>query len=385
MMKYTKLIILGFGLIGLSLLALVGPARAQSFQAGDSVNVARNDTINSMLFASGNSVNIAGTVNGDVYCAGQTITISGTVNGDVFCAGQSVVVTGKIDGSVRLAGQTVNLDGAIIGGSATIAAQSLVIDKNAVINRDLVGAGQTIIIDGLVNRDVVAGMKNLAVNGQIGRNLKGYIGTLVVGPVGQIGGNVDYTGNADPAISAGGQIVGSVNRTAPKDQSVSSPMASIAVVLGWLAYMFISILVLALVLIGLWPRVISRTTSQAMDQPGRTALVGALAAIMLPILVVLLLVSAIGMPLAGLTLLLWGTIALISTPLAGYALGRLLLPKSSQPLVIMALGTSVLLVTYFVPFIGFITGLMAYIFGMGAVLTYGHRLRVRAEAKKSRA
>jgi len=43
----------------------------------------------------------------------------------------------------------------------------------------------------------------------------------------------------------------------------------------------------------------------------------------------------------------------------------------------MALGTTILVVTYFIPIIGFITLIVAYLFGMGMILNRGKQLLYR--------
>ena len=63
-MRRIKLITLSLGLVLLSTLVFVGAANAQGFKSGDTITVAKTETVDSMLFAAGNNINIAGTVNG---------------------------------------------------------------------------------------------------------------------------------------------------------------------------------------------------------------------------------------------------------------------------------------------------------------------------------
>ena len=383
-MKYIKLITISLCLVFISTLAFVGVASAQSFRAGNSITVASNETVNSMLFTAGNSVDIAGTVNGDVYCAAQTLTISGTINGDVICAGQSVVITGKINGNLRLVGQTVTINSPV-SGSATIGAQNLVIDKGATIGRDLLGGSREVTINGVVNRDIVAAATDLTINGKVGGNINGTTKNLNVGSIGVVGGNVEYTSNNDPVIATGGKIVGKVTRTTPKSQPNANYLSPIGFSIGGLVFGLITWLVLAMVLVAIFPRTFDEVTQNAMRKPGMTLLIGVLGAIILPIIIFVLLITIIGIPLAILALLTWFTIMLLATPFAGYMVGQIIMPKSRQPYGIMALGTGILVITYFIPIIGFITLLIAYLFGMGMILRRGKQLlhRERVDLKKS--
>ncbi len=375
-MKFIKIIALSLCLVFVSALVFVGFASAQSFKTGDTVGVAATETINSMLFAAGNNVDIAGTVNGDVYCAGQTLTISGTINGDIFCAGQTVVISGVINGSVRVTGQTVTLSSAV-SGSATIGTQTLIINKNASIGRDLLGGSSNVTINGKVGRDIVAGAHDLNINGDVGGNIKGATENLNLGSAGVIGGNVEYTSNNDPVVATGGKIVGTVIRTAPKKQANTNYVSPALFSISGLIFGLVIWLVFALVLVAIFPRIFDEATQNAMKKPGTTTLIGILGAIVAPILIVVLFVTILGIPLAFLTLFAWFIILLLVTPFAGYMLGQIIMPKSRQSYGIMALGTSILVVTYFIPIIGFITLLIAYLFGMGMILNRGKQLSYR--------
>jgi cytoskeletal protein CcmA (bactofilin family) len=381
MKKYIKMITLTISLVILSALAFVGVANAQSFKSGDTVTVATNETISGMLFASGNSIDIAGTINGDLYCAGATVTISGTVNGDVLCAGQTIVISGKIDGDARLAASTVTLSSDITG-SATVGAQTLVIDNDAKINRDLLGGVNSLTLNGEIGRDMLAGGTDVIVNGKIGRNLKGGVENITIGSSGVIGGNVEYVGTKDPVISSGGRIDGTITRTEPKSESASATFSPVAFTFGFFIYGLIAMLLVALILVGLFPRVFNEASEITMKKPGITFLTGLVAAVVIPISIGILLVSFVGIPLAILALLVWFIVIILSGPFSAYLLGKYLLPKSSQPIGIMALGGAVLFVSYFIPIIGFFTMIGAYLFGTGMILSRSRWMTLRDNKAK---
>lgn len=380
-MRYIKLLTLALGVVLLSGLAFVGVANAQAFKTGDSINIPAYETIDSMLFVGGNNINIAGVVNGDVYCGGQTITISGTVKGDVFCGGQTINISGTVDGSLRLGAQSVTLSGTV-GNSATIGAQDLIIEKSAYITRDLLGGSQNVTINGTVGRDMVSGARSLTINGKIGRDINGGFRTLTVGSIGFVGGKVNYTGTTDPTVQSGGKIVGKVTRTAPREQATMR-FSPIMFSLGWFVYAFLSMLILALLIAGLFPRTLEEAALKAMKAPGKTALIGFLATILTPIVIVVLMMTAVGIPIAILAILTWVIIAILCTPFVGYMLGITLFRSLKQkPIWVMLIGASVLTVTYFIPIIGCVMLLATYIFGSGMILSQGQHLLLRPAVKK---
>jgi len=366
-MKHIKIITLSLGLVILSTLAFVGVANAQSFKAGDMITVPANENIDSMLFAGGNNINIAGNVNGDVYCAGENVIISGIIKGDVFCAGRTITISGTVEGSVRLAGQSITIGG-IVGNSATIATQDLIIGKEGVINRDLLGGSQNVIINGQVKRDIVAGSESLIINGNIGRDINGDINAITIGASGQVAGNINYTGLSDPNIANGGGIIGTVTRTTPKNESKMN-FSPVAFAVGFFIYMLIAVILVSTILVMLFPRIFKETADKAIKMPAKTALVGAGAMVFVPISIMILMMSFIGIPLAILVMMSWIIIMIISTPFAGYLLGRLIMPKSKKPIYIIIAGSSVLIVSFFIPIVGFITMIAAYLFGTGMIVS----------------
>lgn len=383
-MKKLKIISLVLSFVFVSVFAFVGVANAQSFKAGDNVGVVAGETVDSMLFAGGNNIDIAGTVNGDVYCAGQTINISGDVNGDVFCAGQTVTVSGKIDGSVRLAGQTINISGSV-AGSATIGAQNLVIDKSAKIGRDLLGGGQNVTINGLVARDVTTGAQNLTVNGSVGRDISGQVESISVGPSGSVVGDINYTSKKEISVASGGVVSGTVSRTEPKayQRMQVRPETAVAFAIGSTIYVFITTVVFALVLALMFPKVLENSATSTMKSPGMTVLTGFVGMIVAPVSIALLFITIVGLPLAIFVLLSWIIIMMLSGSFASYLLGRLIMRKSKSPVLVMLVGISITSVVLMIPLVNIFVFLAAAMFGTGAILIQGKKLFERSSPKKA--
>lgn len=381
-MKHVKLIVAGLLLTAVSVLAFAGVARAQSVKTGDSVTVPTGETVDSMLFAAGNNIDIAGDVNGDVYCAGQNITITGTIHGDVFCAGQNVSMKGTVDGSVRLAGQSVTIDGKV-DGSAAVGAQTFLLEKNAVITKDVLGGSRNATINGVIKRDLAVGGNDVTVNGKIGRNVKGRVDNLTVGSTGTVGGDIEYTSKNNPVVDDGGKVAGKVTVTAPKENNAPRYVAPLAFSFVWFIYLFISVLVLALALALLFPSILHDASKKALKAPGKTALIGLIAIFVAPVLIIALLVTVIGIPLGLLALLIWILIVTLSGPFSAYTLGRVLMKDSKSPVLIMLLGASLLLLLYFIPILGLLAMFAAYLFGVGMILEVAMRRLPKPDQKVS--
>lgn len=366
-MHRLKYLLVGL-VMALPILVLAAVAQAQSFRSGDNVTVAQGETLNQTLFASGRTLDIAGTVNGDVFCAGQNITVSGTVNGDVICAGQSLSVTGRVNGSVRLAGQDVTVNGQV-SGNTTVAGQSFTLDSKSKIGGDLSAVGSDITLNGPVGRDAAFGSGTVTVNSSVGRDIKAAVSTLTLGSKANVSGNINYTSSKDLIRNSGAVVGGSIIRNAPRQQEHVRPGSIVA--FGWLAalYVFISFLLIALVLVLLLPRVFYVPAEYARHHMVKTFLVGLVSSIVVPVVLIGLMFTVIGIPLALFAGLVWLVLVLLSGPFAAFLLGRLILRSvTDNPIWTMLLGGAILLILYFIPFLGVLTTLLTLWFGLGTIL-----------------
>lgn len=348
-------------------LAWVKIASAQTFRTGGNISVGQAEQIDSTLFVAGRNIDINSEVFGDIFCAGQTINIAGTVHGDVICAGQTVNVSGKVDGDVRLAGQTVTLS-ARVAGNATVAGQTFTLNSTGKIDGDLTVGSADATINGAVGRDIAAGSSNLTISGNVGRNVQGNVNNLTLNSGANVQGNVDYTSSNDLKQASGAQVEGKVTRTTPKKPATSKRGAVFGFGVVWFFYLFFAMLLTALALALLFPRALHAVTDQALPRPWKPLLTGFLASIAMPFVFVLLAISVVGIPLTIILGMLWIVTWLLSGPVFGYYLGRLILRDTKNPLLIMLVGATALLVLYFIPILGFFTLLAASWTGIGMIL-----------------
>lgn len=380
-MSKIKVFGLVIGLMTLLAFSFFSVTSAQSFKAEDTITIGKDQTVNSLLVAFGSRVDIQGTINGDVYCAGQTVSISGVINGDVICAGENVMISGKVNGDVRLAGYTVNIGG-YVRGSGSFAAQSLQIDNNSVITSDILGFAETMNISGAIGRDIAVASTNTLINGEVGRDIKGHIENLTIGSSGVVNGNIDYTSLNDPLIIGSGEVKGDITIYEPDYGSMNNQSSASMAFMGFV-FFSASMLLIGMILIALFPRLINDTAQSSLKTPGKVILLGILSLVLTPIAIIILLISAFGVPLAILLGLIWIVILMLSMPFAGYALGYAVLNKTTKkPGWIMLVGLSLLCITYFIPVINFFAVLSVGIFGSGMILSESQKLLARIPTNK---
>lgn len=298
-------------------------------------------------FYSGLTVDVPDDVFGDVYVSGQTITISGNVTGDVIAAGQTINITGDVDGNVRLAGQDVTISGDV-ARSATIFAGTLDIAGTGALGTDLVGAAGEIDIAGTVGRDVQVGVGDLSINGVVG-------------------GNLTYTSDDDAEI-AQGAVSGTVERVAPPAPEEPSAGEQFAAWLLGLLYALVALSLITVFAAWLLPRLLHRVTDQLVPRPWKALLVGFVASIAVPLVLLLLLVTFIGAPLALSGLLVWITMTLATFVFGAYYIGRLVFRGNQHPIIKSLVGGVILIVALHIPWLNVAVWLAMVFFGLGAQL-----------------
>lgn len=366
-MKQKLLIAIG---IFVSILALsTTTAHALNAQTGDTLTVAKSETIDSSIYRTGKNITIAGTVKGDVFCAGQSIEITGTVEGDVLCAGQTVRVSGVVEGDIRIAGQNVTITGDV-RGNATAMGQAVTFEDTAKIGKDLTLAGQTSRLAGTVGRDAVVTGETTAVAGKIGRHLDVYGNDIALKAESRVQGAFTYTSEHTAVVDQGAVVSGETLKKQPaknekQNESWTSRMTG---PFNWLVAMFViggTFLLIA-------PRTLKETSLSMRKDGFAAAGIGLAGLILTPIAIVLLMISLIGIPLGVGLLFLWITAIICSFAFSAYSLGAWLLAKlpwleKGRDLAALILGTLLLVLLLNIPFVWFWVGLIALVWGLGGL------------------
>jgi len=373
-MKITNRIILCLGLAMLLVLPLFVHATVK--KANENVYLAIDEVYEGNYYVAGNAIEISGTVNGDVFVAGNTVRISGTVNGDVFAGASNIIINGEIDGSVRVAGSNVSIDGKV-SRNLMAAGSSLVVNEKAEIGKHVSLAGAFIDVRGKVGGNLEVAGDTLNIAGQIGGKTKLHFKEgerVVLLPQAHLMGDLDYTAENEVVIKEGAQIDGQTNFY----PFVSKPRQ--AEILGFMTagYLFVKLVqifglfVVALLLISLLKKKVLEVTDLMIKKPWSQIGRGAAWFFLTPIACIVLLITVIGIPLAGIVSLLYVVMLYFSKVFASIALG-LLLTKSLgwgkvSLMVSMIIGVIVFSVIKGIPILGWLICLVAIWWGLGALI-----------------
>lgn len=389
-MKKYRLMAVGVlvALLGVLVAPVAGHAATTNFRSGTTASVAKDEVVDSTAYLAGTTLTVQGDVKGDLYCAGQTVDISGTVEGDVICAAQNITISGNVLGNVRVAAQTVTLSGPV-ARSVTAFGQSVTLTSSAVVNNDVTAYGNTLQLAGKVGRDAVVGGESVSLEGTVGRDVTANDAHLTLGSTARVGGGLNYTSNNTVELATGAVVTGKTERHTPpvKEKKAESTFAN----RFWgVAYWFGAFLLFGWILLGLAPRTYRTASDVMVKQGGWALLAGVVALVMTPIVVVLLMVTVIGIPVAVALMFLWLIALVASYVYSGYAIGAWVASSASWKLkwpgfLSLLLGLVILAALMLIPVVGGLFGFLALVWGLGGiVMTCNRHLKARKVEPKAK-
>ncbi len=366
-------------LIAILLLSFTAvPVMAADFRSSDSVTVSSGEVVNDDLYVAGGSIIIDGTVNGDVWAAGQTIIINGQIKGSLLAAAQEVTINGEVAHAARIAGNFLKVNGNV-NGDLFAFGSNLNIASKANIGGDIVMGAGTARIDGNVAGDIKGGGGQITISNGIGGNVDMEVDKLTITSSANIQGNLTYTSGNKADIQSGAQIKGATNQKIPE---VKEPAKKgVFAIIGGKVLGFLMILVIGIVLIVITPRKISAMAKSIQSHPWQSLGWGALILFITPIAAIIVCFTVIGIPIALITLALYGIAIYLSQIPVSILIGRLILTRSREVeskgmlIAALAIGLAILALLKWIPVVGFIVSLATVLFGIGSLISSQMRLR----------
>jgi cytoskeletal protein CcmA (bactofilin family) len=224
-----------------------------------------------------------------------------------------------------------------------------------------------VVVDGHVAGTVVAFSGPVTINGTVVQDVVVFDGVLRLGPGARVGGSV-YAD--DRVIDPRAQVSGTVSELA--SAAWVPPMFVIGFAV-WLA-IAVSVLVLGLLLLWLVPRAMEAAAGVARTAVGPAIGWGLAIMIGLPVLSVAAMATLVGFPLGFGVLLALALIFAIGQTAGVWVLGRILLRRGSHTKAFL-LGWAIVSAIALVPFVGGVVWGAVTIYGLGALLVAGYRVR----------
>jgi len=333
----------------LVLAAVPGVATAES-RSGGTVVVADGETVDENLEAYGGTIVVRGTVDGDLSAFGGDVLVTGEVTGDVSAFAGNVRITGTVGGNVEATGGNVYLDpGAEVGGTFSAAAG------------------------------------NVLVAGTVGGDAQLAGGSVTLARTADIVGDVTYSVGEDGQFTNQGATVGG---TITRSEEVPAGPVQGPVVPGWAfdVYGFLVNLLLGAALLAVFPRFSAHVAERVLDRPVWTGGVGLVAIIAIPVLLVVLVFTIIGIPLAILSAVLFGLLLWVALVYGRFAVGTWLLSlvDVDNRWAALLVGLVVFGLVSLVPILGGFVDFLVVLLGLGAMAALGYEGYQRRQAARVR-
>ncbi len=328
------------------------------------------------LFKAG--AQIDGTLVGDLYVFAQRLDLSGTVRGDLNAWVQDADLDGTIEDSVRVFCQSLRVTGTI-DGSLVAFCGSVEIEEGAVVTGGVKARAARVDVRGAVREDLDAKGGQVVVSGSIGGDALLEADIIEIRDRARIGGDLFYTSRNRLDLADKGIVRGDIEYTPEKPK----PPVSKKGFASWLLGLLVA-LVTGLAVIAIAPR---RTVDVAEKVGGdglRSAGVGFITTIVIPVALAIVCVLIITIPLVVMALLVFLMVVyLAKVPVAIWAGDRVLrrLGRSAaSPYLSLTVGIPLLYVVFAVPFLGEVAWWATMFVGLGALVMCSWESRQRRAA-----
>lgn len=329
--------------------------------------IPKGEVRNNIVFGAGQTFSNSGTVNDDIFAAGRAVTNEGTVNGDMFVAAQNAMINGTISGSIRALAETINVS-ARVDRNVLAAGRVITLEKAGTINGSMNAAGQTVTVNGVINKGFNAAGASVFIDGTVTGDVYIEADNITVTPNARIDGNLSYKSSKEANIPAG-VVTGKINKNitpkavaAPKEEKPFS-IGNIISKLLWI----ISSFLLGALLIKLFERFFTTSSDTIKTSWGKYLGIGFLTLIIVPIAVLMLLVTIIGIPIGLVSLVIYFLFLYLAKIPVSIFVGGLLLKDKSIYLKLL-LGLVILGVIYLIPYLGGITSFAVILTGLGTLV-----------------
>ena len=292
-------------------------AQAAELRAGETWALATGEILNDDLYAAGGSIGIGGTVRGDVIGAGGTVNITGIVDADVIAAGGTVNVAGQVGDDVRVAGGTVTLSGKVVG-DVVVAGGTVKMLPGTLVGGDVIANGGEVIIDGAITGSVRANGNVIRLDGLVAGPVNANAGKISMGSRARLQGGLSYSAPREVAMAQGAQVIGPTRFQRASDGGDGTAADFLG---AWFFLRLVLALVSGVIAVWLFRNVSRRLVRDSLSHPGHELLRGFVLLIMVPVTLVLLFVTVVGLPLGFIGALLYAAFLIIANIYAGILLG----------------------------------------------------------------
>lgn len=339
--------------------------------------VNKDEVVVENVYLVGGEPKMIGTVASDVFIAGNHSEVLGSVKGDVMAIGTNLNIKGDVGGDVRAIGGVINIENNI-GGDLVLIGSEIFINENTKVGGDLILIGGVVNIKNSSDKKVRVVSGSTIISGKILGTANITSDKILVTKNSEISGSLIYFSPRQAVLEEGSKISGNVNFN--KVDSIREnglvKHTIVSFLNFWMLFRFITVLILTFILVYVFKIFSQKTALSTINNFWKSLAVGVIAFLFVPLIVIILLVSLILIPVSALLIMIYVGVFMISTSIAGIALGALIkktFTKSKNLEVSFStatIGVILLTLLQFVPFVGDITRFVFILAALGSIWIY---------------
>jgi cytoskeletal protein CcmA (bactofilin family) len=373
--------------IASDLIAAGGEVEVNSNIKGDALIIGgRLDvtkTIQGGLMAMAGNLAMEANVQDAVSIFAGKATVSGDIKGDALAIGGKLIFAGDVDGDLRAAAGKLILRDRINGNVLASAGILTIEDSATITGKATLGAG-TIRIEGHIIGDLRVGAGEVVISGRIDGNAKIAARSIKILPSARIAGDLIYHSPKAIQLSDQAEIGGDV--TFMQSEGMMDREGGMFAMAGAThIVLVVGLIILASAFVLMIPKLFPALDRQSRGRNWSCVGLGLAVLIGGPLLISLLMVSAIGLPLGILLTAVYFLMVITGQFGSSYVLGRRMISwtkhdATRKPLYRIgatALGLSILWLLAVVPILGVIIIALATARGVGALVFELFELRTR--------
>lgn len=311
---------------------------------------------------------------------GNNITVDKNIDGILFSGSNSFKFSSKTSYLVTM-GNIINISGEVLN-DAVILGNDITLTESSVINRDLIILGNNITISGNINRDInIFGQNIIINNANISGDVELNTSNLEINGNTNISGTLKYNKNAEVSIDESTNI----NKIVKTKSTVQEKESILSIIIDrFLSFVRMLTVLLALVII--FPKLFRKIKKQHINNKLNDTLLigveGLLTFILIPLAVLVLLISSLGVSLGLIALIIYALLIYISFILSGYYIGmfifKKIFKKNTNDFLIGFTGLLIIYILKFIPIINTICQIIEIALGFGLILkliTYKNKVQ----------
>jgi hypothetical protein len=282
-----------------------------------------------------------------------------------------MTISAKVTGSVHAVGGTVTVNSKL-GGSLFLAGGEVLLGKDAELTRDVYLVGESLRIEGALRRGLYVAAERADVVGSVACSIRGYAGDFRLGSSGSVGGDLALTVPGEDRVHVEqGANVGGATRVEVDPEHEKRDFLHLGFYLAVLAK-GLALLLLGIGAVTLFPRLRPSPPVSSVEAL-RNMAVGLGVLVLVPLAIVLIAVTVVGIPIAVVLAMSYAVLFYSSTLVVADLAGPLIAARL-HPALRTALCLLALLLLVELPWVGHGLSFLIRIFGMGCLAVHVRQL-----------